>query len=376
VPGSATQSFRDAYGSEIDTYTELQAFLKGENRSGQPTDLDDISKPQPVNPKRLRAYQPLYDTLSSWQAPTSTAVTQIVGWGLPTVRGFEYFDKSAFCIKRYFGGSCGDASVLGVRPLFTKKGDKTVAGFSADYKSSINDIFLDIDNINDKYKSVEHTHKNITEIPETQKVVQTLLTSKSIEFNNHILDTKPPIENENTILMSVHSPADIKVTIDAVTIGVVKKANEAKVIREDVPGSRYIEIGDSKYILAPKDKVGQVSLSGTGSGEATVRVQEMDADGNATASSIFSGISVTASTTASLELNSQNISSSTLTVDPDGDGTDEMTLASNRVRRQQAKQSQEKDARSQTIPGGGGNTLAPADDSNKEPEGDVLGAQA
>jgi pimeloyl-ACP methyl ester carboxylesterase len=182
--GQATEKFRKRYGTSIDSYQEFRNFLIG--KEGREA-AKRINQPLQANPGRLSDYQSSYNTLSRWQAPTSTDVTQIVGRGLPTVKALRYFDKKSFCLQKIVGSEC--ESEIGVKPVFTKQGDKTVVQSSADQMAS-EDYFLLLKEISES-EGLSIKHSNITESSSFQETIKKIIIDKNVVDTPTVKNKKP-----------------------------------------------------------------------------------------------------------------------------------------------------------------------------------------
>ena len=323
--GEALSLFRDEYGSQINEYAELQDFLVGQEGR---QDSVNVDWPQPANANLLSEYQSTYSQLSEWQAPPSTEVTQIAGWGLSTVRGLRYETNDDSCLEEWLSGNfeCNALSSTIVKPLITNEGDGTVTKKSSALTNTFEDIFIKINLLNNESQN-DYSHANLTEISQTQSVLKSILKAENIDFSDGVFDSAPTSKQE-AIMLSVHSPVDITVSKESNTVGVVEKQGGLKIKQEEIPGSTYLELGESKYVVVPKDNGYDINLSGTGSGTFTFTAEELDASGGVIASSTFSNIPVTTSTKASVNLQANNLASSTVSVDINGDGTSDRTVSS------------------------------------------------
>jgi hypothetical protein len=145
-------------------------------------------------------------------------------------------------------------------------------------------------------------------------------------------------------------------------------------VKEDIPGSAYLELGESKYIVVPKDDRYDVDLSGSASGTATVEVDELDASGNIMASSTISGITVTTSTEARVDIRPENLASTTISVDENADGRVDTTATTNEARKNKLKEKERKNQPTVSPGGGGGlGTALISEDNDIRDDGEVLG---
>jgi hypothetical protein len=97
------------------------------------------------------------------------------------------------------------------------------------------------------------------------------------------------------------------------------------VVKENIPGSTYLEFGEGKYVNLSQDKVQKTVLQGTGVGTFTFNSQTISPSGQTTTSS-FVNIPVTTQTQAEITLN-QNSGVPQLALDVTGDGVTDFILS-------------------------------------------------
>lgn len=323
-----TGLYTDAYGTSISSYTELDNFLRGKE-GRQPS--ADLGKPIVANESVLSEAQAVQGQLDSWTAPTSTDVTEIIGWGLETIKSTRYRAYKDFvCDESLLGGSfdCQRVTKYGYKPVITRAGDGTVVQPSADYMSG-DDYHLKLRKLSAS-ESKNFEHFNMTETPTAQKVLKQVIQEKPVATSTYVKGVKPsPANFSDTLQLSVHSPVDISVTDAAGRTVQIKHASGSRVTRvqEAIPNARYLAFGEGKYIYLPANGEYDIRLEGTDTGTFTLRTQKITGADSVTASSTFADIPTTASTTASVTIDDNTLASSTLSVDYDGDGTDERTFS-------------------------------------------------
>ncbi len=271
---TATQVFRTVYGESIDSADELKRFMIGssDNRP-QAQGIDEVLR---ANENLLTAQLNLHGTsLDNWTAPAGVKVIEVVGTGLDTVSGFEYRTFKERVCNVLGVLSCETKEFYKPVPIFSQKGDKTVIDLSAEGYSGVKDkYYIDLKKVEDLKISESVEHYNISENPSIQKLVTNILlaTSSDIEF----ISTNTTDINTNRVLMGVHSPVAIEV-IDSNGKRVGKKIiGGVPTKEENIPGSTYLEIGSSKYVIVPENGNYIIKLKGTAEGGLTFSLDTLN----------------------------------------------------------------------------------------------------
>src|SRR5690606_27126004 len=108
---------------------ELEDFLLGKEGRVEET---TTQKPIILNEYLFEKNKGMQDTLTHWVAPEHIKVIQIVGWGLNTIKGIEYYEREKMKCSLGFI-NCRKENTLDYRPLITVEGDETVVYPSANY---------------------------------------------------------------------------------------------------------------------------------------------------------------------------------------------------------------------------------------------------
>lgn len=271
-----TKVYRDYYGEDIDTYEELDEFLRG--REGRSTP-QSVREPLVLNPDILTPVQALQVELDVWQPPEGIEVTQIVGWGLPTIKGIEYYEREKMNCTLLFL-DCHKSYTLDYRPMFTDGGDGTVVYQSSSY---LDDglYYFDFDRYNNDF-GLSFDHLDMLEAELLHVFLGDIVLNKEIMSSDYLNKNSPDKSNKD-LLFSIHSPMTIGITdsegnyTGLVGDSIDPDSDEIRYYKEDIPGSKYVEFGEGKYILLPEDGEYEVVLEGYDNGTATL---EIESDGS------------------------------------------------------------------------------------------------
>ena len=319
--GVATQRFRNAYGTSVDSAAELLQFMTGSaDLRPNAVTIDDALK---ANSSLLfTASEEHRSKLDSWVAPLGVEVIEVVGVGLDTVKSFEYQSfTEKFCTLLVL---CHDEVVYKPVPHFSQYGDKTVMGQSAEaYGGEKKKYFVDLKRIADLDKPNLVEHYNISENPSVQTLIQNILedaTSTPSQF----IATSTMQYSDDRILLGTHSPVTIEVTD--------QNGKQVKLtgdhVTEDIPGSSYTEIGDSKYVLVPANGTYAVVINGTANGGLTFSMDALHGE-TQTKMHRVQVATITPSTSVQVAYAAQSLSN--LTIDTNGDGETDIVLTPNGV---------------------------------------------
>ncbi len=310
-----TQKWRDLWGDTIDSYPELKSFLTGVDGREIPQD-ENLLEPTVLKQDLIETSESFHQYYDTFIFPENIKVIQIAGWGLPTLKSIEY--------KNYHG----KPSYKGV---FTTEGDGTVV-----YPSALSTIIGDKYYFNlSTYNSLENVsdvkHRDILSANQVQDFIYNLLNTNRPQENQFIKIIKPVLDNENEKLsVSTHSPVILGAFDSSGNFtGIDPNQDLSKdvlQIKEEIPGSSFINLGDSQYIFLPKEGKYNFLFKGIDSGQATVEIENFV--GNKTEPVVsFTDISVNVSTNAKFDVVADKPQETVISVDKNGDGTpDELVL--------------------------------------------------
>lgn len=315
----------------ISSYDDLISFvtlLDRGNMSGDPTDVPITLRADLLNNADLNV-----KNLAQWVIPDAIKSHQLIGVGQQTISGIEYQSKEEMacvtrnglygCVKEYFWNRFLMSSF---------DGDGTVLSHSAQFLNGISNVyFFDLFNANKNLLVGGWRHDNILEHPSVSQLLEDIILLKEDNFlPPYISQTKPNMPNSYQQI-SVHSPVSLSV-LDAngnlVGRDITRQGGDFVFIREDIPNSRYIEIGDQKYINLPVGAPYTINLQGEGSGTFTLNIdQHEDA---VTTHKSFVDIPVTVLMKGQLDIDQDNTVGS-IAIDTEGDGVVDITFSSQNI---------------------------------------------
>jgi pimeloyl-ACP methyl ester carboxylesterase len=320
-----TQNWRSLYGTEIDTASELESFLLGQDGRAKPP-ATSVLLPNILNPTLYANAKALRTQLDDWQAPEGIEVSQIVGWGLDTIRGIRY--------TQYTDCSSGVACVpaLSQEPIFTVEGDKTVVYRSSNDYQSEETFYFNLGNYNrigELKRNREHA--DLLEAEPIRILIRNLITLRSGFVSSYISTLKPTTETiEETLRVVLRSPVSL-LAIDTSgnktgILGTTSLESDVLRVTQEIPNSYYLEFGEGKYIgLDTKDEY-TLELVGTGKGTFTLEIIQVER-GKETKKVEFKDVPVLPNSKADLSMNSFD-EISTIEIDYDGNGTKDFTAES------------------------------------------------
>ena len=314
--------WRAMYGDSLDTPAELRDFLAGGDGRSKPVE-SDTDTPNVLSPNFLDKSATNASTQDAWLPLSTLKVTQIVGWGIETLKGVEYTERSATNCPTGLTGKCPH-QVLDRRPQMITDGDKTVVSYSAD-KLGGESYYVDLQTFNLPRLNINRDHSDILEVPSVLALIHDMVKEVPIGDLDFIYTTKPVDENPSKRL-AIHSPASIDIyDSEGRHTGLIPNPDpnsDLQLVEEQIPNSRYYHFGEGKYVSLPSEGTYRVVIKGTGEGTFTLELENGIA-GNYSGRPIFSDIPVSPSTVATLNLDDNVLQ---LSLDQDGDGTFELVL--------------------------------------------------
>ncbi len=255
-----------AYGV-IDSATELKNFLLDSNnlRESNPA---RINNPSVLNHTLFSNNEAIQSRLDNWRAPQNVAVYEVVGTGINTIRGFEY---RAFPCSQVI---CGSGSLMKPYPLFSSDGDETVMALSASgYEGAKVTAKVDLDAEGDGILNREYEHSNLTESPTVQDFVDAIIRFPYVSDTVVVPPNFIDVTRKYTII-GAHSPVALSVE-DKNGLKVGRAGDQ---INEEVPGSQFVELGGSTYIILPADTEYTATVAGTGEGVYSLTIDSLNGD--------------------------------------------------------------------------------------------------
>jgi pimeloyl-ACP methyl ester carboxylesterase len=280
--GTSLQLFRDHYGTDIESVSELYDFLTGvKDGRGEATTVYDAIK---VNSDVLQDSSILHtNILQPWRATSTTQVIEVVGVGLPTVSGFEYreFNKRE-CSTTLFAESCTDVAYYKPVPIFSLYGDETVMAQSAKgYQGNKQTYYFDLFGLRQLGPSNRFRHVNFSEALAIQELVTKSIKNESLE-NIQFISSSAVVQTSEYQLLSVNSPATVVVLDNEGNKTEIDFSDDELMTKQEgIPNSSIYYMGSTTYVVLPFEKTYNFVITGTGDGGITV---VLDTIGNETLS--------------------------------------------------------------------------------------------
>jgi len=252
----------------------------------------------------------LHGALDEWKPPTGIAVAQIIGNDTPTISSIKY--------KYLKDGT------LDHQPVFTNGGDGTVVFESAlgHFASATRVIDIALEN---KKNKQSYSHANILEFESVRNCLLLFIKGQPCTKIASAADVLRDIS-----LAGVHSPVDISMTDKYGNFtGRVYPDTDSDLIfyKEDIPGSKYIEMGEGKYVaVSNMDSIQSIDIAGTGFGTFSYTFST-STDIDTANTTMYEDIPVTPDTIAHIYPSDPH----TIKIDFDGNGTIDATSSDHAV---------------------------------------------
>lgn len=298
------------YG-DIDSASELQSFILDTlDTRGEAVSLFD---PLTLNTQIAQDSLEIQDVLDDWKAPAGVEVYEVVGTGLATIKGFEY--RGFSCTNN--NPLCILNSYLKPFPIMSNDGDETVMAISAEgYEGDKTVAKIDLSDENEGVSNKNRKHRDLTESEAVQTFVESVIRYPYVG-DSIIVPDFTEVSSKYTIIAG-HSPVSLVATDDSGNhVGVVDDK-----VTEDIFGSQYFELGDSKYLVIPSEEDVVIEVTGTAEGIYSLTIDEIDENGEQNEVSLLSGASTSPAMKASFSITNGDYS--LLEIDTDGDGEIDM----------------------------------------------------
>jgi hypothetical protein len=323
-----SEDWNGRYDQEIETKNALDDFLVDDFRRslmfGSTLDV-----PMELSRTLLEKANNKHEDLDAWAAPNGIKVIQIAGWGVPaTISSIKYESVN--------GKLCNSICQYGLDVLdpeefnSTIDGDGTVVTPSALWMGDgAERYWVDIGKWNKDHPFatvggfLAVAHKDILEIPELNDFIKNLIDQENTELPQYVYGDVPTIEGHPVRLQyTLHSPLtlDLYDTQEHHT-GI----NQNGYIEEEIPGTYYSEIGETKNIFTSDEFPSRIEMKGYDEGKFTFSVKEYQGDeekGKIT----FKDMPVTSETKVYFNVPNDLASASNLNIDKDGDGDIDYSL--------------------------------------------------
>lgn len=292
------------FGAAVDSWTELSRFLIGNGLRSKPSE-SDLATPTTLIPRLLSQSNSMHQDLDSWSPSTETIrVTQIAGYGIQTIQQLGYDIGEQYKCTGLITRTCKLHTKFSPYAISSNLGDDTVNSLSA-VAMEEESIYV---NLAEAGRSVNHN--TMLNTPVLQRTVKNLLQRR---YSQEPGTTRiRPNEIASSITVAMHSPADILLTDSTGnTSGVITNTDGSTLVQTDIPGSSYMEIGESKFIFAPQSSEYSLALQGTGSGVFTLNITTTE--GGVSTTKSYGNVPVTPTTSGVLTMHQSEVSPLTIT---------------------------------------------------------------
>ncbi len=299
------------YGSEVDSHSELVAFLTASRDGRTDPRSDEVAKPNVLNSVLLNNATNVHTQIDDWTPPEGIDLIQVVGWGVFTTSGLEYFKN--------------DKGKLDYKTIKTIDGDETVVTPSVTANAG-RTYYLDMLNYNVSGSASKHT--DIMEVTDIKALISELLTDSLVTLPEYITLEKPSYKDYPNLRIGLHSPVSLGVYDGLGNFTGVKVDEETgkTYIEEGIPNSLYEEVGEGKYVYLFDHTNPVIKLEGLGTGTFTLEIEKQEG-GVTIEEKVFADIPTTANTLAEVVLEPE--AEPILQLDIEGDGVVDVELESN-----------------------------------------------
>lgn len=304
-----TQTWRDFWGTTINTYTSFLSFMTGTGVIRAKPVETELKDPEVLRPELITNASDFHNQYDNYQFPEHIRVVQVAGWGSPTTKSVEY--------KMYHG-------YPNYETKFTVEGDRAVV-----YPSTVSSIadetyFFDIEKYR-KNENISTQHRDLLSASPVQTLLMSVIENTTTSESNFITKIKPQVTDLNDqIIVSTHSPVILGAYDQSGNFTGIDPNQDLSAsiltVKEDIPGSAFLYTAESQNIFLPKEGNYNFVYKGMGSGPTTVTINNFTAD-TATPVASYTDISTTASTIATFTVESAAPENTEIALDNNGDGT-------------------------------------------------------
>lgn len=269
---SGTTAYQTEYaelGETIDSFEELESFLS--LQVVNPYAGEDYA----TNENLLLYGNEAHDSLDSWTPPEGVSVYQIVGTGLPTITGVEFYEQASPLTgaKKMY------------RPVFSLRGDGVVpVGSSLETTNPDKDKILDLRPESNALRE-EVDHGNILESSAVIRFVNDIILDSTSEYS------ASEGSSQEFIVAIAHSPIQMRL---------INKETSTPIDQTSDENVRYGLFGNTQYMIWDDDSNYRLEIEGLASGELSLDVLRLSNEPGPV--STFASIPVTPSMRASLDL--------------------------------------------------------------------------
>jgi len=306
------------YGNLIGNSDEYYNFLLGSEGRAKPHP-SILTQANILNPNILAIAMETHIAIDDWAPPTSMKLYQIAGWGEETIAGMKYHAEPgpAGPLKWHTPDLVldGDGTVVVPSALYVSTSTPNVERWwvnLGDYNSPVLDVHLP------GFLSTQHA--NILEVSELRTLIKNMIIEGNLNSPIEFISTSTPLTADlsKRLTYLLHSPLTLSATDD--------QGNEISIATSTIPGARYREFGEIKYLSIPASVPHHLVLNGYASGMFTLEVDEREGN-TITASTTFLAVPTATTTRVTMDFTDGTIvNASPLSVDEDGDGVTDFSL--------------------------------------------------
>jgi hypothetical protein len=170
-------------------------------------------------------------------------------------------------------------------------------------------------------KRYEFEHKDLLSAHSIQNLIRSVVLEEAVAMTEFLTQSKPEVaDTEPQLLVSSHSPVLLGVYDRDGNYTGVDSDEDNLFISQEIPGSSFIEFGESQYIFLLKEGIYKFLYQGTGSGSTTIEIKTFTDDITTPVVS-YTDLPTTRNTVASFEVDSSSPEKTEIKLDQNGDGT-------------------------------------------------------
>lgn len=311
---------RVAYGSTLDTASELYDFILAREGGREKPATNDVSEANVLNESLIDYARDTHSTYDAWLPPAEITLYQIAGWGVDTVAGLRFTE-----LPMATAGPFAATHKTMFSPTFVEDGDGVVpipsALMTSTSSPNVKRYWMDLDAYR-KFTSIKRNHKDIFEVPSIEEFIKNIIKNSTSTLPAYISESQPSfITASKKLVFILHSPLTLQLTDSS---GNTSGLSDDDTVTQNISGATYGEFGEVKYIIAPEGNY-TLNMDGQATGTFTLEMQEMTGN-TVTASSTIANVPTTANTLASITISGGINTASALAVDEDGDGVTDIRI--------------------------------------------------
>ncbi len=314
--GLEVDLWKDHYNGAIDTFAEMEEFLLG--LGGPRKDLTPSTRidwPAILDPNTFSQSQSAHAEIEGFDSQAHPfPVYQIVGSGLPTIRGLKYGSQNL------------RGSLLGT--LNTCEGDETVVLSSAAALRNATTYFVDLAEYNSR-RGANNSHMNILNVDEIQTLIVRLLQGNLSIDDLEFIGASKPTPPCTGGFVRTRSPAEIHLFQGGLHTGPVPAPDvegSFPLIEEAIPNSQYRSLAEGREALVVELGPYEVVIEATGTGTVTLEGGRFQGD---LTTEVFRIPDIPIRTGSRIEFAFDPTADSPppMTMDVEGDGTPDFVLS-------------------------------------------------